>query len=53
VYFPDPNHSRGALVGERTLPDGLDSPGLILFKELKDEIEHTYPLQTASKWSKP
>ncbi|HMG87258.1 MAG TPA: hypothetical protein VK574_16115 [Terracidiphilus sp.] len=53
VYLPDPGNARGALVWQRTLADGLNSPQLTLIKQLKDEVERTYPLQTATKASKP
>ena len=53
VYLPDPGNARGALVWQRTLADGLNPPQLTLIKQLKDEVERTYPLQTATKASKP
>ncbi len=43
VYLPNPNEARGALLWQRALPDGLNPPQLMLFKQLKDEIERTYP----------
>lgn len=51
VYLPNPNEARGALLWQRTLPDGLSPPQLTLFKQLKDEVERTYPTppQKASK----
>jgi hypothetical protein len=53
VYLPDPGKARGALIWQRTLADGLNSPDLIMVKQLKDEVERTYPIQTATKASKP
>ncbi len=53
VYERNPNEAHGALLWERTLADGLDHPDVPLFKQLKDQIEHDYPVQTASKPPKP
>ncbi len=53
VYLPNPNEARGALLWQRTLPDGLNPPQLMLFKQLKDEIERTYPTPPPNKNSKP
>jgi hypothetical protein len=53
VYLPNPNEARGALLWQRTLPDGLNLPQLMLFKQLKDEIERTYPTPPPNKKSKP
>ncbi len=53
VYSQSPNDTHGTLIWQRTLADGLDHPEVPLFKQLKDEIEHDYPVQTASKSSKP
>ena len=53
VYMPGPNDSHGTLLWQRTLADGLEAPQLTLFKQLKDEVERTYPVQTANKASKP
>ena len=49
VYLPNPNEAHGSLIWERTLADGLNAPKLPLFKQLKDEVERTYPTLTASK----
>jgi hypothetical protein len=43
VYMPNPNDAHGSLIWQRTLADGLNAPGLALFKQLKDEVESTYP----------
>jgi len=53
VYQRDPDHDHGTLLWQRTEADGLDHPDVPLFKQLKDEIEHDYPVQTASKQKKP
>jgi len=54
VYSSNANDgSHGTLLWERTLADGLDHPELTLFKQLKDEVEHDYPIQAASKTPKP
>jgi hypothetical protein len=53
VYVPNPNDAQGTLLWQRTLADGLNPPQLALFKQLKDEVERTYPSQTANKASKP
>jgi hypothetical protein len=53
IYAPNPNESRGTLLWRRTLKDGLDAPDLALFQELKNEVEATYPNQTANQPSKP
>ena len=53
VYQPNPNDRLGTLLWQHTLADGLNAPELTLFKQLKDEVERTYPTQTASKSPKP
>jgi hypothetical protein len=53
VYLPNPNEAHGTLLWQHTLADGLNPPDLTLFKQLKDEVERTYPNQTASKAPKP
>jgi hypothetical protein len=53
VYLPNPNDSHGTLLWRHTLADGLNSPELALFNELKNEVERTYPSQTAGKTAKP
>jgi hypothetical protein len=53
VYLPDPGDARGAMIWQRSLADGLDAPDLTLFKQLKNEVERSYPIQTANKPSKP
>ncbi len=53
VYQRNPNDTHGMLLWKRTEADGLDHPDVPLFKQLKSEIEHDYPVQTASKSSKP
>ena len=53
VFLPNPNEARGALLWQRTLHDGLSPPQLMLFKQLKDEVERTYPTPAPTKTSKP
>jgi hypothetical protein len=53
VYLPNPNEARGALIWQRTLPDGLDPPQLTLFKQLKQEVERTYPTPPPKTPPKP
>jgi hypothetical protein len=53
VYLPDPSHAYGALIWQRSQAEGLDRPDVNLLKELKDEVERTYPVQTASQTKKP
>jgi hypothetical protein len=49
VYMPNPGDAHGTLIWQHTLADGLNAPTLALFKQLKDEVERSYPTQTASK----
>ena len=49
VYLPNPTDAHGTLLWQHTRADGLNTPELALFKQLKDEVERTYPNQTASK----
>lgn len=53
VFQPNPNDPRGTLLWLRSLADGLNPPDLLLFKQLKDQVESTYPNQSAAKTSKP
>lgn len=53
VYVRNPDDTRGALLWQRTLADGLNPPDITLFKQLKNEVETTYPIQTASTAPKP
>lgn len=52
VYLPNPSDARGELLWQRTLADGLNPPRLALFKQLKDEVERTYPAPASNKTSK-
>jgi hypothetical protein len=47
VIARNPDHAPGTPLWTRTLADGLDEPDLVLFKQLKDEVERTYPQQAA------
>jgi hypothetical protein len=53
VYQPNPGDRLGTLLWQHTLADGLNAPELTLFKQLKDEVERTYPSQSPSKSPKP
>jgi len=53
VYLPNPSDTRGELLWQRTLADGLNPPRLTLFKQLKDEIERTYPAPPPKTLPKP
>jgi hypothetical protein len=53
VYQRNPNDAHGTLLWQRTRADGLDTPDLTLFKQLKDQVDHDYPPQTASNPKKP
>jgi hypothetical protein len=53
VFLPNPNEARGALLWQRTLPDGLSPPQLMLFKQLKDEVERSYPVPPPKTPPKP
>lgn len=53
AYEITPNNPEGTLIWQRTLAHGLDSPDIPLFKQLKDEIDREYPMQSASKAPKP
>ena len=53
VYMLNPD---GKLVGpiwNRTMTDGLDEPGLLLFRQLKDAVEKAYPQPAAAQPAKP
>jgi len=52
VYERNPDNSRGAMLWQRSFANGLNPPDLTLLKELKDEVERDYPVQTANQ-SKP
>jgi len=45
VYRPNPYDAHGTLLWRHTLADGLNPPALALFKQLRDEVERTYPDQ--------
>jgi len=49
VYYKSPDHSHGTLLWQRTEAEGLDRPSVNLVRELRDEVERTYPTQTASQ----
>lgn len=49
----DPDHVHGTILWEHTMADGLSHPDIPLFKQLKEQIEHDYPAQSASNSKKP
>jgi len=49
VYAVNPDGSRGAMLWWREMKDGLQAPQLQLVKQLKQEVEKSYPPQTASQ----
>jgi hypothetical protein len=49
VYIVTPDGRRGAMVWSGVMKDGLNAPGLILLRQLRQEIDHSYPPQTATK----
>jgi hypothetical protein len=53
VYQQNADHTNGAILWQRTEEDGLDAPGVNLLRELKNEVERTYPVQTAGQVKKP
>lgn len=53
VYLPSEGERRGTLLWQHTRADGLDAPGLALFKQLKDDVDRTYPAQPATPTSNP
>jgi hypothetical protein len=53
VYQENPDHTRGAMLWQRTLANGLNGPDVLLLQQLKDRVEHDYPVQTASQPHKP
>jgi hypothetical protein len=53
VYLPHPDDAHGTLLWQRTVADGLNPPQLTLFRQLKDEVDRTYPIQTSTQAPKP
>ena len=49
VYIVTPDGGRGAMVWSGEMKDGLNSPSLTLLRQLRQEIDHAYPPQTAAK----
>jgi hypothetical protein len=49
VYIVTPDGRRGAMVWSGEMKDGLNSPSLTLLRQLRQEIDHAYPPQTAAK----
>jgi hypothetical protein len=48
VYLLNPDGRLGAQIWMRSLKDGLRSPDVPLFEQVKDAVEKAYPRQTAS-----
>jgi len=49
VYSVNPDGSRGAILWSGSMQDGLSAPQMLLMKQLKQQVEHAYPPQTASQ----
>jgi hypothetical protein len=49
VYSVNPDGSRGAILWSGSMQDGLSAPQMLLIKQLKQQVEHAYPPQTASQ----
>lgn len=49
VYAVKPDGSRGGLLWTGAMQDGLSAPQVLLVKRLKQEVDRTYPPQTASQ----
>ena len=49
VYAVKPDGSRGGLLWTGVMQDGLNTPQVLLVKQLKQEVEKAYPPQTASQ----
>jgi hypothetical protein len=53
IFQRSADSTLGALLWMRTLPGGLDTPQVLLFKQFKDAVERTYPSQPSSQTKKP
>jgi len=53
VYYKSADHAHGMMIWQRTEADGLDRPDVALLRELRNEVERTYPIQTATQTKKP
>ena len=49
IYAVNPGGRRGALLWSRQMEDGLNAPQVLLIKQLKQEVDRSYPPQTASQ----
>jgi hypothetical protein len=49
VYTVAPDGRLGALLWSREMKDGLDVPGVMLLRSLRQEVDRAYPPQTASQ----
>ena len=52
VYAVNPDGSRGGLLWTGAMQDGLNAPQVPLVKQLKRDVEKSYPPQTASQPAK-
>jgi hypothetical protein len=48
-----PNGKLSSPLWERSMPDGLDAPRVLLFRQLKDAVEKAYPSQPTPQAQKP
>jgi len=53
VFAGDGQESKRELLWMRTMAGGLDGPKLALFRQFKEAVDRDYPMQQASKTSKP
>ena len=53
VYQLTTDGKRLGPIWDRSQPDGLDAPQLLLFRQLKDAVESTYPPNPPSQPTKP
>lgn len=52
VYAVNSDGSRGAILWSGSMQDGLNAPQVLLVKQLKQQVEHAYPPQSASQPAK-
>lgn len=53
VYMLTPDGKLSGPLWERMMKDGLDAPDLLLFKGLKDAVEHDYPAKPVAQAATP
>jgi hypothetical protein len=49
----DSNGKRGSPLWERSMPEGLDGPRVLLLQQFRDAVEKAYPNKPASQTQKP